>query len=220
MAKLPALVTALAATDGRDRATLGVIARSIREAGHITTTKRGGGAAEMTATDAAALVIGANAVQSPRQAATAVQEYRTFKQTPHGRSETAPIYSRLAQSDTLLDALAVLVEEAVALDAAFRNWVARAYSPAHAEADTVGIFRPILAVTFHGASVDIAVQARTGPNWEDVDRHEWRFVVDVNLMMQRFYTLPGTGPDRRVSTTIGLPTFLSLHRALFPAGHT
>ena len=46
MAKLPALVDALAAADYRSRATIDQIARVVREAGYIPTTKRGSGAAD------------------------------------------------------------------------------------------------------------------------------------------------------------------------------
>ena len=211
MAKLPTLVTALSATDGRERVTLNLIARSVREAGLIATTKRGGGASDMTARDAALLVIAANAVQHPKWAAMAAAQFRTFKQSPHGRREQGGVFGRLAQADTLGDALAVLIEEAGAINTMFEDWV-KQFSSGKADVDSVGILRPTLSVTFSPYYVSIRVQACNG---ED---HEWLFDPDVNLMFVEFYTFPGGDPDRIVSTTIGLSTFLSLHRALFPSG--
>ncbi|WP_293827630.1 hypothetical protein [uncultured Brevundimonas sp.] len=58
MASLPTLVDALAAVDGRGRGVIDHMAREIREAGLIQTTKRGRGSAEMTSLDAAHLILG------------------------------------------------------------------------------------------------------------------------------------------------------------------
>lgn len=58
MASLPTLVDALAAVDGRGRGVIDHMAREIREAGMIQTTKRGRGSAEMTSLDAAHLILG------------------------------------------------------------------------------------------------------------------------------------------------------------------
>lgn len=58
MARFPALVDALARVDGRDRGVLDHMAREIREAGLIQTTKRGRGSADMTSLDAAHLILG------------------------------------------------------------------------------------------------------------------------------------------------------------------
>lgn len=189
-----------------------VIARSVREAGLIATTKRGSGAAEMTATDAVNLIIGANAVQSPRLAAMAVEQYRTFKQSPHGRRTTGSVFGRLAQADTLPDALTVLVEEAGNLDAMFVDWVQRSYDRPY-DGSTDWLLKPALTVSFSAGVVDITY---TSPN----ETLTWRFQPDVHLLMQGFYTSPGDGLGRRVTTTVLFPTFLAIHNALFGENET
>ena len=68
MARLPAFVADLAAHDRRGRPTVEVIARTIRERGLISTTKRGRGAADMTTEDAAALLIALCVSESPASA--------------------------------------------------------------------------------------------------------------------------------------------------------
>lgn len=78
MSKLPALVSALAKCDGRPRQTLDHIARVIREAGYIATTKRGSGAAEMTGRDAANLILGINGADIPREAPIAIDRFRSL----------------------------------------------------------------------------------------------------------------------------------------------
>ncbi len=75
MASLPGLVDALAKVDGRDRGVIDHMAREIREAGLIQTTKRGRGAAEMTSLDAAHLVLGVYGSDGRGTAATAAREF-------------------------------------------------------------------------------------------------------------------------------------------------
>ena len=60
MAKLSALVSALAKCDDRDRTALEHIARALCEAGHMPTTRQGSDAAEMEFREAANLLIGAD----------------------------------------------------------------------------------------------------------------------------------------------------------------
>jgi hypothetical protein len=79
MAKLPALISTLSRHDERDRSTLEHIARTIREAGHIPTTKRGIGASGMTTEAAANLFLGLNGCEAPKDAARAVERFRSLR---------------------------------------------------------------------------------------------------------------------------------------------
>lgn len=84
MAKLPALVRAFAKFDERDERTIEQFARVIREAGELPTTKRGVGAAEMGAKEAAKLFIALNGSDGPKGAVKAIQDfyYLPLKNSP------------------------------------------------------------------------------------------------------------------------------------------
>ncbi len=75
MASLPVLVDALAAADGRERGVIDHMAREIREAGLIQTTKRGRGSAEMTSLDAAHLILGVYGSDGRGTAASAAAQF-------------------------------------------------------------------------------------------------------------------------------------------------
>jgi hypothetical protein len=115
MAKLPALVRALLPLDGREYPTLDLIARTVREAGLISTTKRGSGASEMTARDAANLLIGMHAVQSPKLAAHAVVQFRPLRRLarPDGEADALPNgtgHKAIRDAETFGEALDALIE--------------------------------------------------------------------------------------------------------------
>jgi hypothetical protein len=76
LARLPALIDAYAAFDGRDHATIKLIARTIREAGLIPTTKRGSGASTMSEREVVNLLLGANGAEAPVAAPQAVDRLR------------------------------------------------------------------------------------------------------------------------------------------------
>lgn len=83
MALLSALVKAIADVEGIDEVQVGWVARHLREAGHITQAGRGRGAAHMSNSDAANLLIGVNAATGAKNAAEAVGLYRSL---PCGRA--------------------------------------------------------------------------------------------------------------------------------------
>lgn len=120
MARLPALIDALTRCDDRPRGTIDHIARTMREAGLIQTTKRGRGAAEMTPLDAAALVLGLyglaeaspDAIAKVQILAALKPQGETFRRrSKSGRPATLPAELRpLAKATTLLDAVAAMIE--------------------------------------------------------------------------------------------------------------
>jgi hypothetical protein len=79
MARLPALIDALTAVDGRPRKAVDHVAREVREEGLIQTSGRGRAAAHMTAVDAAYLIIGLYAAATPGEAKAAARELSTLK---------------------------------------------------------------------------------------------------------------------------------------------
>jgi hypothetical protein len=83
MATLTELVEAVAKAEGVDPTTVALIARSVREAGLITTGGRGLSAARMTYRDAANLIIAVNAYQTADTAPNTVQVYRALQGRYH-----------------------------------------------------------------------------------------------------------------------------------------
>ena len=209
MARLPALVNSLARTDGRPRVTLEVIARAIREAGLIATTQRGEGAAHMTVRDAANFLIGANAVQSPKLAADAARQFRTLKQTPHGRGGTG-VFGELGACPTFGEAAELLIAKAEEIDLVFYDWTRRAFG--EERQDEWRLIGPTLSVTFTlGVEIAVHFPSEDGPRLG----HFFRFLADAGGLFDRSYGALDIGPDRRVATTIGLPTLCALHDCIF-----
>jgi hypothetical protein len=79
MARLSELVQTVAKVEGMDPATVGLIARNVREAGLIATRGRGPSAAKMNLADATNLLIAVNATVTAWEAAQAVRNYRQLE---------------------------------------------------------------------------------------------------------------------------------------------
>lgn len=108
MARLPALIDALAAADGRPRRSVDHVAREVREAGLIQTTKRGRGAAAMTPVDAAYLMLGLYGAQTPGDAKAAAQELADFRNIVPGPVD--PELEAIRAAPDLVHAMAALIE--------------------------------------------------------------------------------------------------------------
>jgi hypothetical protein len=239
MAKLPALVTVLAEVDGRDRATVDHYARTIREAGYIPTTKRGSGAAEMTAREAANLLIALCGADAPKEAPLAIDRFRSLRRFCVWSDEEAlaPALPPLAEANTFGDALEYLIDDGV-IELGVMVGI---YSLAHgarggkALADGMiralrpgGVFIPAgLRITFHRYAADIAFWTPSPQMGEPLDysrperraglyRTEWEalFRPDEDRAFAGFYG--GGASDRQVAVTVGLPTLFALHEALNP----
>ena len=83
MARLPTLIDALARYDRRGRPTIAHIARQVRDAGLIVSSKRGVGAAVMTERDAATLLLAVCGDSSPQGAVAAVHNLRSLVPDPN-----------------------------------------------------------------------------------------------------------------------------------------
>jgi len=200
MARLPALVDALATLDGRPRGAVDHIARALREAGLIQTTKRGRGAAEMTALDAAALVLGLYGLPdaSPEAIAQAhaLAGLKRGKPTrmglPTGEHDPLPAELRpLASAPTLLDAVAAVIE----LGPILRSDRSRQ----DGFDGVVLLHRPQLA-----GAVSVRWKGVGGPAGQG-----------QGLSVAFRSRGPGVSPYA-VSTEVRTPVFITLHRALFP----
>lgn len=119
MVRLPGLIDALTACDGRDRGSVDHVARTVREAGFIQTTGRGMAASPMTALDAAALVLSlyglADATARSMTDLRGLTELRRRKPQRNGSAlgEVAPLpdaFIALQRAPTLLGACAALIE--------------------------------------------------------------------------------------------------------------
>lgn len=82
MARLPALVDAIAQHDRRGRATIAHISRQVRDVDLIDSRKRGAGASVMTFTDATTLLLAAYGNLTPQGAVEAVQNLRSLQPSP------------------------------------------------------------------------------------------------------------------------------------------
>lgn len=224
MARLPALVAALAAEDDRDPSTLNVIARTVREAGHMATTKRGVGAAGMTVRDAANLLMGTHGADSPKDASAAVPVFRTLRASAMnraGRGQRDGILGRLDAADSFGEALEILIEGAPELAAMFMQYVDDAYSnlPAETRAEMafglLGIVE--LTVTLHRPNPYATIEISRSPVGRREVDHDWRFEVDANLLLQGHYHMHDT--ERRVAVSFGFRTLLKLSAALQGGEH-
>ncbi len=226
MGKLPALVSALASVDGRERASVDHVARTIRERGYITTGKRGGGAANMVAREAANLLIALNGADSPKEAGVAIDRFRSLRQMYAGSASV--LKARIDNYDSLPkplqdvmdthtfgEALDALIDGVPDLAAAFyivaRNAFERTIEQTDRELASMirlGFFG--LEVTFERYAASIELYSMNGSTrWTQFSA---TYVKDMDRLESGFYG--SDWPDRKVRVTIGFYTLLTLWQAL------
>lgn len=229
MARLPALIDDLAAHDVRDRTTIEVMARMIREAGFVQTTGRGRGAAEMTAADAAALLIGVCTAEVPRDAADAVRNFTNLEMIIKDDAvvplaNVPPLISDLTAAKNLGAAISALVSRADDLTLLLR-WATKARelwrsSLQGSERGRLGPPRINDGFEFYVRfylpfpSADIFVR------WEDNDDGEQQF-YHLRRSFGRDRTVVKDGreeawldADRSIAVTLYEQTFVRLHKLL------
>jgi len=218
-AKLSTLVSALAEYDDRDRATLGHIARTLREAGHITTAQPRSDAAEMGFRGAANLLIGANGADTAKEAARAVEEYRSLVPgvslyADVGEPWSFEPWTFIDEVSTFGEALEKLIEYASAILLSLS-----AYAPSTPGEDapearqllaTNNQARLLVEFSRYPAQAEIRVE-RSLAGRTEVD-YERIFSVDLGLVDQGFYR-HGTR-HRRITVTVDLQTLVRLYRAV------
>jgi hypothetical protein len=223
MAKLPALVDAIAEVDGRDRATIDHVARIIREAGYIPTTKRGSGASEMTAREAANLLLALNGADAPKEGPLAIDRFRSLRQneTPYsgvnceGFSQLPIAIKNVAEARTFGEALEALIDGAPDLSLCLRQYVFETYGEQRAPL----IFRMVETGSFAGVEVTLKRYHAEVVLWRNVaGQLETDFITtflpDPERQEAGFY---GAGAkDRRVGAGFGFPTLYRIAQSLSP----
>lgn len=219
MAKLPALVAALTECDDRDRATLDWVARAIREAGCIPTGKRGAGAADMTFREAANLLIGANAAETPKQSALAVVQFRTLRPTDLSpQREKEGVFARIDEAETFGEALEALIEGSPELLVSLMQYVDDAYSGHNEEQRRLLKGRLLsgdlakVEVAFSRPNPFAWIKVSTSPFGSETTEYHWVFAQEVSLLREGFY--PQVESDRVTTVTIGIRTLLKLCAAV------
>jgi hypothetical protein len=219
MARLPALVAALAEEDDRDAGTLNLVARTVREAGHMATTKRGVGAAGMTVRDAANLLIGAYGAESPKEAPAAVAMFRTLRNQRQEKGREG-VVGHLDAADSFGEALEALIAGTPELCTMFLQYVEEAYSdqPSHVQRTfALGLVNVVgVDVTLHRPSPFATIEIWRSDGGQRTVDFAWRFLVDSNLFMQGFY--PQRRGSRSVRVTFGLQTLMKVSAVLLDDG--
>jgi hypothetical protein len=225
MATLSELVETLAEVEGIDPAAVAVIARSVREAGLITTGGRGLSAARMTYSDAANLMIAVNAAPTAREAPQTVHSYRNLQAWDRPLAYKGQIPKRPTFLGRLGDALEQLVQCAaigklpeIFLKTSLDKLLVEEFSKANVEVELT-FQKPI---PFVSLSVSVVPRARTG-------------AVEPRTVIAAASTGPRAGfsfelskasrshlnslGDRREWTSIGYPTIREIG-GLFRANAT
>lgn len=206
MARLPALIDALTHADGRPRRAVDHVAREVREAGLIQTTKRGRGAAEMTTLDAAYLILGLYGAANPADAAEAAEELAAYVNVAR-RKVPAPLRPIKTAPD-LVHALAALIELAPLIAPATRD------TDAMLEAS---IYQPADAWPA-GYTVHMTF---TRPDRGPTMRLVYADAEADGGINETYFIFHGAGLDRPIDTAIKTTVringdlFRAVHRALF-----
>jgi hypothetical protein len=229
MAKLPSLVTALAEVDGRDRKSVEHIGRTIREAGYIPTSKRGSGAAEMSVREAANFIIALNGADTPKDGPVAIDRFRSLRQWFQGTSDdikaqldsfdTAPEAVQNASDCRVFgEALEALIEGVPSLAASFQHFGIEnlpGNNPSYWETRLLGALRLGmfgLDVTFQRYAATVELFAMFGS--ERRVQCAIHFMQDEDRAGSGFYG--SAWPDRKVTSTIGMPTLVAAWQGLNP----
>jgi len=218
MAKLPALVSALATGDGRDHATIDYFARTLREAGLLPTTKRGVGSAEMTPREAASLLIGVNVSETPRKASVLVPLYRRLVGVNYGPdlSGRDDLLGKLDQAENFGDALEILIEGAPEMLLLQKGFMDDAWANMpQPYRETLADDHCRLVVSFYGPYPYAEIKLET-PGMNAPVQLDWRFRINVDDMEN--VPRGSADSDRRTRVTVGLPTISRLYASLLVKG--
>lgn len=216
MARLPQLVEVLGKYDTRGTPAIEHIGRLIRQAGYIQTSKRGRGASEMTAADAAALILGVHISDSPAQCIEKMPLFaklraRDLPQIPRG--VVPEVITLISAKRDLISAVACAIENVPQLEDLWSLTHARLSArtnslklkpvPTPEEATWPDLYFNLeitMAQPEHFAQVSLSWVGEGG--LDSVTVH-YEGVVDCKH------------GDRRVRTAFGIQTLRRVHRVLF-----
>lgn len=233
MARLPALVDALAEVDLRGHASLNHIARLVRDAGLITSTKRGAGGANMKYEDAATLLMAACGDINPLGAVSAAQRLQELEPVPADavramqREDLPAHFEWLRAPTSFATTLTRLIEHAPQLAAWERSYLPG--EPENAAGRTLetefsvtrainrfaeggflpGLAKPIRVIFY---APGIAAEIHLGWVWDDLAETD---------AFHEYYAPPKpsdpvseSAPDVMFPVEIGVRTLLALHHAV------
>lgn len=236
MARLPALVEALAEVDLRSHATLNHIARLVRDAGEITSTKRGAGGAKMEYRDAATLLMAACGDINPLGAVAAAKRMQALEPIPADavramqREDLPAHFDWLREPTSFAATLTRLIEHApqlVTWEAAYQAGGAEGVGGGASEAEfsvtraisrfAQGGFQPGLSkpvrVIFYAPG--IAAEIHLGWVWDDLTEadafHEYYAAPQAAGQVEGPHE---PAPDVMFPVEIGVRTLLALHHAV------
>lgn len=237
MARLPALIDALAEVDPRGRPSIFHIARRVRDGKLITSETRGAGAAKMTYRDAATLLMAACGDINPLGAVAAAERLQALEPVPADsmrvmqREDLPPHFKWLKKPTGFAKTLELLIEHAPQLaewEAAYQaGWADDITTPTEAEFSikraierfgaSPGGFRPGLSkpirVIFYAPG--IAAEIHLGWVWKDVLEadafHE--YYAPPNRRVKADHA-DGPAPDVMIPVEVGVRTLLALHEAV------
>ena len=207
MATLPILVSAVAAVDGRDRATIEHTARIIREAGFIATGKRGGGAAEMDFAAAANLLIGLNAADAPKDAPAAIAFIRQLKKRRMANETGWPILDEVAAAETFGEALERFLSGAAELFDVAAALLVTAYGEGHLRQVAVGLGPISFAIEIGRSSARLALES---PGLEK--KVQWAEEYTADAFDPAYHQRAGF--DRHVTVSVGAPTIIKIYTTI------
>jgi len=226
MAKLPALISALASCDDRSHKQLDNISRIVREAGFIRTTQRGGGASEMSWKDATNYLIGASGCYANNEAPEIIERFRSLR-LKHGHTEwQGAAFLLVTEAETFGEALEGLIRFAPSFTRKMIEFVAQDGATKFADdlEGYVSQFAPLIIqpgvstelanirsrISFQRWSAEISIECFVGipDDAEWVPALRLIYGVDAELFSQGFYG-PMDG-DRKVVSSVGWPTIHSL----------
>lgn len=184
MAKLPALVKAVTAVDGREHKTIEHVARVVREAGFIPTGKRGGGSADVTYEAAANLIIGLNITDVPKRIPYELERMRSLATFICGNTDDHEAFRQLSEAKNFGEALALTIENVPAWWELACGYVESEYFPKSQEqrlslqrmfTEGNGVFLIVVELQKYSASISFEKPIRSdadatmaAPNTEEV----------------------------------------------------
>jgi len=199
-------------------ATIDHIARVIREADYIPTTKRGSGAAEMTAQEAVNLLLAANGADTPSDGPAAIDRFRSLRLETYRPADTAvATFKAITEAENFGRALEILIDGMPEVLRIAFDFVERCY-PQKAEV----LKGTLLKHTWDLAPFNVSVQLKRYSteivcrSWAEMSgaaqtEFAAQFQVDYDLLTEGFY---GRLPGRKISVEFGGETLLKLSTAL------
>lgn len=211
----PTLITDFSRVDGRRPVTVETIGRRLKSAGLIATGGLHAAPATMRVTDAANLLIGANAARSAAEAPEAVGRFRGFRpwQTSRAGSD-ANLPGAIVEAETFGEALEAAISTAPVIEEAFLDFVRQAFPSQLPSFHSCMAFSSLAIVALE---VDLVRGAYEAAFIRVVTRlaEKREVVLEIAYHAANGEALPSEGVDRIVTSCIGLASIRALHSAIY-----